>query len=823
MSQLATPRPSRSRRSRVVRFFAYSGMVVVFALGATLFWGQSQLSGSLAILDGELPLPGLSAPVIVERDTLGVPTLRGSDRLDLSRALGFLHAQERFFQMDLLRRSSAGELAELVGPAALRVDRGVRIHRFRARAAGIVANLPERQRVHFEAYTAGVNAGLAALGATPFEYLVLRSEPVAWRTEDSVLAVFAMYLDLQGRIGRWDSSYGVLRDVQPELYDFLAARGSEWDAPVEGEAFEVPPIPGLETGEEPARLARLEGGARLAAVGDAGEAPSVWPWDPRTTLDEGLRPGSNNWAVAGSHSRHGGAMVSNDMHLGLRVPNIWYRASFVFPEDDGTERRLTGVTLPGGMVLITGSNGKVAWGFTNSYGDWADLVVLEPTGDGAYQTPDGPRDFEIHREVLRAKGGEEEILEVRETIWGPVFDQDHQGRERALRWVAHDRRAVSLGLLDMELANTLEEAVAAAATCGTPAQNLVVATAAGRIGWTLLGPIPRRKGEHDGRLPTSWASGEVGWDGWLEAEEYPKVLDPEVGRLWTANSRVVGGEMYALLGDSGYDLGARTGQIRDGLLALEKASETDMLAIQLDDRALFLERWRQLLIDTLDADPTGDPRRAEMRRLLDDWSGRAEPSSVAYRLVRAFRLEVRDQVLGYLTAPSEAADERFDLRHFRLIEGPLWKLVSERPAHLLDPRFETWNDQFLAAADAVIGNLTEGGRELGSRTWGERNRVVVAHPLSRFLPGFLAGWLDMPARELPGDAHMPRVQGPTFGASERFTVSPGREDEGLFHMPTGQSGNPSTRFYGNGHRAWAEGEATPFLPGETVHRLELVP
>ncbi|MFQ5349240.1 MAG: penicillin acylase family protein, partial [Thermoanaerobaculia bacterium] len=247
-----------------------------------------------------------------------------------------------------------------------------------------------------------------------------------------------------------------------------------------------------------------------------------------------------------------------------------------------------------------------AWGFTNTYGDWVDLVQLEPDPndpDGAYLTPDGPLPFSRHQEVLRAKDGTEERFEVLETVWGPVIDTDHLGRRRALRWIAHDPQAVSFELLRLEAAGDIDEAMEIANRIGAPPQNFVVADADGRIGWTVLGPIPRRFG-HQGRVPSSWAAGDRGWDGYLEPAEYPRVLDPPSGRIWTANGRVASGEMMVRIGLGTYAQGGRASQIRDRLLALDQASEADMLAIQLDDEALFLARWRQLLLDVLTDEAT---------------------------------------------------------------------------------------------------------------------------------------------------------------------------------------------------------------------------
>ena len=809
-----------SKLQRVFRvtlrvFLIFLGVSVVLLVASGL-WLRHHLGQSLAALDGEIEIAGLDAPVVIERDELGVPTIRGESHLDVTRGLGFLHGQERFFQIDLIRRKAAGELSEVVGPAALPLDRRVRIHRFRARARAIVAAMDNADRRLLDAYVEGVNAGLDALGAAPFEYLVLRTEPAPWRPEDSLLAGYAMYLDLQGNGGHRESAYGLAHDVlPPALYEFLAAQGTEWDAPIDGEMLEAPAMPTPENFD-----LRSQPPAEQKVARHERPAETLGPDLP----EHGI--GSNNWAVAGAQTTHGGALLANDMHLGHAVPNIWYRASLAFPDPDepDRERRVTGVTLPGVPAVMAGSNGDVAWGFTNSYGDWTDLVILEadPGDSDAYLTPDGPKRFERHQEVLRAADGSEETLEVVETIWGPVWDTDHRGRQRVLRWVAHDDRAVNFMVQRIESASDLEEAMAVANRAGTPAQNFTVADRHGRVGWTIMGPMPRRFG-HDGWLPSSWADGSRGWDGWLWPEEYPRVVDPESGRIWTANSRIVGGRMYELLGDGGYDLGARGQQIRDGLMSLARAGEKDLLAIQLDDRALFLERWRDLLLEVLTAEAAADdPRRAELRRLVETWNGHASIDSAAYRLVRAFRLELRDQIFEALTAPVKAVDDGFRYTRLGQSEGPLWQLVSARPAHLLDPRFDDWQEQFLAAVDANLDEFLADGTELAERTWGARNQVRVRHPLSRFMP-FASRWLDMPTTPLPGDNDMPRVQGVTFGASQRMVVSPGREAEGFFHMPTGQSGHPLSPHYGNGHSAWAEGLPTSFLPGAAVHTLTLKP
>jgi len=792
---------SRAALRRWLNRLAVAALFLAVMLGLVVAWGVSRMRASLPLLEGSARVAGLGAPVEVERDALGVPTVRGEGRSDVARALGFLHAQDRFFQMDLLRRRAAGELAELFGKVALPVDRRTRRNRFRDLAHRVVAGAPGWQRDLLSAYADGANAGLAALGARPFEYLVVGAEPAPWRPEDSVLVLLAMFIDLHGEEDALEASLAALAEALPApWFALLAAPGTEWDAPLQGGPLATPPLPGPE-------VLDLRG-ASIAPVPEIRERAS---------------PGSNAWAVSGRHSGHGGALVADDMHLRLGVPAVWYRASLAWPEE-GRARRVTGVTLPGTPALVAGSNGAVAWGFTNSYGDWQDLVTVErdPSDPGRYLAPGGPRAFSRVAEVIRVKGLPDEPLEVVGTIWGPLLPEQPFGRLRALSWTAHHPEAVNLELMRLEGVSTVEEALAVANRSGLPAQNFVCGDRDGRIAWTLAGRIPRRVGL-DGRVPASWADGRRRWEGWLAPDEVPRIVDPPGGRLWTANARTLGGEGLRLMGDGGYALGARARQIRDGLAASERFAERELLAMQLDDRALFLERWHALLLGLLTPEAAAaDPRRPEVRRLLLAWGGRASAGSVGYRLVRAFRLAAHARTLAPFHALARGRDPRYAPEHLTQLEGVVWRLVSERPAHLLPPGHQSWEALLLASLDDVLLALPGGGERLALRTWGERNTAAIRHPLSRAIP-VLGPLLDMPADPLAGDENMPRVAAPDFGASERFVVSPGREEAGLFHMPGGQSGHPLSPFYRAGHEAWVRGEPTPFLPGAVAHRLRLVP
>lgn len=775
---------------------------VVAVLAIVFGSGWYLLAGSKPQLDGTLVQPRLTAPVTISRDRLGVATIDAANRHELTYALGFVHAQARFFQMDLQRRVAAGELAALVGPAAVTADLDHRRHRFRARDRAVVAQLPADQRAVLDTYRDGVNAGLAALRVHPWEYLLLGTKPQPWRSEDTLLTVDAMFLDLNGdgHNARELDAARLRATLPPALADFLLARDGRWEAPLQGDPAPPPVVPGRDVFD-------LRAAAPAAAT-------SV------TVPLETAFPGSNSFAVAGTHTG-GGAIVANDMHLGLRVPDIWFRARLRYRAADGSGVDLNGVTLPGTPMLIAGSNGHIAWGFTNSYGDWMDWVRVErdPADASRYRVPEGWATMQVHVETIAVKGAAPRTLTVAETRWGPVMGKDVDGTPLALAWIAHLPRTHNLGLIGLEQATSVHQALILAPSIGMPPQNFIVGDADGNIGWTLTGnALPLRAG-YDPTLPANWSSQGTGWIGFASPLQFPRIEDPPDGRLWTANNRTTSGDWLALLGDGGYDRGARAQQIRDDLRARNHFTPRDMLAIQLDDRALFLARWQQLLQATLRAHP--DPTLDELQRLTAQWSGHADADSVDYRLVRAFREQVVDAVLAPFAARVEHRFPGFAWP--RRSEAAAWTLLQQRPIWLLDPRYADWDALLLDAAHEVVAKLGAQPGGLAARSWGERNTAAIRHPLAAALPAPLRGWLSMPADPLPGDHDMPRVQAPAFGASERFGIMPGHEDESYLHMPGGQSGHPLSPFFGAGHEDWVHGRATPLLPGPAEHHLTLTP
>lgn len=768
-------------------------VLLVGVVGIALVWWL--LRGSLAPLDGENTLAGLQAPVTVQRDALGVVTIDAASPADAMRALGQVHAQERYFEMDLMRRAAAGELAELFGPAAVDVDKRMRVHRLRARTDAHLEAAMGSQAAELQAYVEGVNAGVDGLRVRPWSYLLLRQPPVRWSATDSVLTGLAMYADLQDPGNQTELAMTRMRDVlPPALYALLAHEGSEWDAPLFGDARGNAVLPGPE-------VLDLRQGPRPSPAGSgaAAQEPDV--------------KGSNNFAVSGALTADGRAIVADDMHLGLRAPSLWFRVRLRYPDPAaaGGKVDVSGFSLPGLPAIVVGSNGHVAWGFTNSYIDTADFRPVAAHAPG----------IRIHNERIRVAGQPDVTFTVRETDWGPILHRRPDGSGEALRWTAQLPGAVRLDFAGMARAGDLDQALAIADRSGIPTQNLLIADHTGRIAWRLLGARPDRSPS----CPPTGFSAVAGADcpPWpIRSDAAPSLIDPPTHRLWTANGRVLDGAALEVAGNAGYDLGARGRQIRDALFARERFSERDLLAIQLDDRAVFLERWYTLLRQVVTH--SDDPALKRLEAATRTWEGHASVDSVSYRITRGFRGNVLEAVSEGLLAPARQTlgDDYLQPRLAQL-EGVLWPLVSERPVHLLPPPHASWDALLADAARGLEGELAERGPDLGKRTYGELNTAAICHPVSRALPAFTHRWLCMPADPLPGDNNMPRVQGPSFGASQRMVVSPGHEADGIIHMPGGQSGHPLSPFWGAGHEDWAKGKPTPFLPGETVHTMTLKP
>ncbi len=789
---------------KLLRYGLWFIVVIVGVAVAIIIGIYFAMRASLPQLDGDIAAVAFKSPVTVTRDSQGTVNITARDTLDAMRALGFVHAQERFFEMDLARRSAAGELSALLGEATIKIDKDKRAHRLRARMTTQWPQLSAEDRSWISVYTEGVNAGLKSLAARPWQYLLLRTAPEPWQEVDSLLVVSEMYYMLQARGFEERFNDAMLRrQIGDAVFDWVKPLGGEWDAALDGSVAAATSLPS----------------AAVLNVRQAAPTTQNARVAPDQAFDAETKIGSNNWAVGGALSAHGGAIIADDMHLGLGVPNIWFRAQFNIGEG-ASARRIVGVTLPGLPSMVVGSNGNIAWGFTNGYGQWFDWVAIPQGGELASSV-------KTIRETIVVKGAAPIELDVRETSFGPIL-RSVDKTDYALSWTLYRDGAVNARATAMMFANTIDEAILIAQTSGIPHQNILIGDKSGNVAWTIMGRIPATPADLHKKRGTFTALDKLP-TAWLAPEKYPIIKNPPDARLWTANNRQLGSDIAEsggnIIGDGGFDLGARAMQIRDRLRAQNNFDEKKLYAIQLDNESRFLKRWSVLALATATVKP--NDKTNAIAKELKNWNGRADIDQTGHRITRAFRQQVLDQLWKSWLAAAQAGREvqgssgKQDGPDGRF-EYAAWAALDARADHLLPQPFASWDDFLAAQLANVHDDLTKQNASLADATWGQRNVTSIRHPFSRAMP-FLSAWLDMPKTPLAGDNHMPRVAAPAFGASQRMVVSPGHEEQGIFVMPGGQSGHPLSPFYGAGHGDWLAGKPGSLLSGEATHTLRFVP
>jgi penicillin G amidase len=779
--------------------FAVVGTIVVLTSAAYL-----TVRAALPRRSGEAVLAGLTAPLEIELDARAVPRIRGASFEDALRGEGYMHAQERFFQMDLLRRSAAGELAELFGERALPLDRAQKPFDFRRRAERVLTELPSAQVAWLTAYTQGVNAGLEDLGARPPEYWLFGVRPQPWRNEDSLLVVFGLYTRLSNNEA-YERPQGLLHEVLPEpLYEFLTPSTSRFDRPLVGTekdptgGYSPVPIPGSDVVDLRTR----------AAPRPSPQAPRVAP--PL------VGPASNQWALDASRTARGDAILANDPHLDLRVPNIFYRCELQWPGG-----ALRGASIPGVPAILIGASDVLAWGATVSNADQSDWVVVDvdPKDPSRYATPSGSETFATEVIQILVAGRDPEPFELRSTRWGPVAGSDSHGRPLVLHAAWLEPHGLNLDLLDLAAAKSASDGVAVLERWAGPSLNWMLADSSGRIGWTVNGPLPRRVG-FDGSRPVSWADGSRAWEGELER---PTLLGRGDGALYTANNRTLPLERSSPLSRV-WMTPLRASRIAELLAAKATFTEPDFLAMQLDTRTEGYDQIRAVLLEVVASDDA-DPLLARARAHVLAWNGRADADQPGFRIVQLYYRALLERVLTPLFAPAVAADPGFVYR-WPLADEPLRRLLDERPAHLLTSEFADW-PTFLRAVllDALHELERDGSRPSVDARWGDVNVIDVAHPFANLpvIGDVLGPWLRLPRDPVPGATVALRVATPSYGALIRMSVSPARPEDGILEMSGGQSGHFLSPHFADMQNDWVSGAPTPFLAGPAVTRIVLEP
>jgi penicillin amidase len=791
----------------------------------------------LPLKEGTIAVKGLNAQVRMDRDAKGIVTIAGTSAADVLRGIGFAHAQDRYFQMDALRRFSAGEVSEVAGAFMLESDKSLRVLGLRAIARKSVEALSAPNRALLDAYVEGVNAGYASLPSPPPEYTLLGVTPAPWTAEDSALVMFTFACQLQGGAEGWkeERALGImLETLDPAVYTFATSSLHPKDVPLFGPrnpgVMDLPPLPTPEQfttrAMKPADALNSE---RIITMGPAEQ--------------EECFAGSNNFAVDSTRSKDGRAIVCGDPHLMLQAPNIWYRARL---ELAGAREvsSMTGVTAPGVPAVIMGawsvvpSDGSApsparqfAWTMTNVQADLMDTVIIEEVQPGkTYVTPAGETPYTVRQETVKVKGTPGVDIEVLETIWGPVVGKNHTGKPLAMKWMAMEPGTFVFETLTAleSPPRTMEEMLHYLVNAIDPAQNCVVGDGSGKIGYVLSGAYPLRRG-FDGSIPTAWSDGSRGWEGEAWPRELGEMKRPRFttapqslgGVVVTANNRVWDVERTTQIGFGG-DNPWRASRADEILRSRTDWDEASLQKVALDTRVERFEIYRDIILTT----GVQDTRFSAAHTLAKEWNGTADADQVGYRLVRRYSQRVRDAINTALLAPAiEKARAAGLTLEYVIGDNSARRIIQERPLHLLPrvtPDITTWEKFFEHMLELTLADLaaSKAGMEAA---WGKVNTSAINHPIGGAIPGPLGARFNFPPHAQSGDGSALRVASATFGASTRFVVSPLHLSDGFMHMPGGQSGNPASEHYKDMHAAWIKGEATPFMPGERRFTLVLEP
>ncbi len=585
---------------RVIRR-ALALALLLAALAALVLVVYSRMT--LPVVSGVLQLPGAQAPIRIERDAHGIPTIQAASLADAAFGLGVVHVQDRLWQMETHRRIGAGRLAELFGEPALEADRFLRALGVRRAAAAQWAQLPPASRALVQAYTDGVNAAIAgAVRARPPEYLLLQAPLEPWDPVDTLAWSIMMAWDLGGN---WSTELLRLR---------LALQ-----MPVSRIDALLPPYPG----EAP--LVTTDYAALFRSLKlDAGDRATAWMRLPEIAPPSGVEGvGSNNWVLAGSRTTTGRPLLANDPHLKLSTPALWYFARLQAPG-----LRVAGATMPGMPIVVLGQNEHLAWGFTNTGPDVQDLYIeqLDPGDPTRVRTPEGWAALETAREVIRVKGKPDVPFTYRRSRHGPVISdagtmadvlgpRDSPRYVLALRWTALDPDSDAIGTsLAIQAATTVPAFISAASSLVAPMQNMVVADRDGRIGVVSPGRVPLRKPENDlkGQVPAPGWDARYDWAGFIPADQTPRQTDPAAGFIATANQRITP-EGYPHYITSEWALPYRQQRIEQVLQAKPRHSLDDLAALQADVRSLAVPRLLPWLLKAESTHPLAAAAMAQLK------------------------------------------------------------------------------------------------------------------------------------------------------------------------------------------------------------------
>jgi penicillin amidase len=821
MSSLPSTGVSTPRRSPGRSIFLSLALVLTIAVVCLVGYAYFTARSALPQLDGTVGVKGLQSAVNVVRDGHGVPAIEAGNLQDLFFAQGYVTAQDRLWQMDVMRRFGAGELSEILGPDLLKVDREQRILGLRAAAKKSIAMASSRDRAYLDAYANGVNAFIGGHSRSlPIEFRILQYRPKSWQAEDSIVIANQMVKDLNFyTFMDTMSREKILAKLGPELTSDLYVNRSWHDRP--------PTVMRENIGEQ-----KNQGDsddedddddedAPDNAVTQRGNGLEVWTHRAPEAVN-----GSNDWVVSGAHTVTGKPLLSNDMHLGHQMPNLWYEAHL---KADGID--VAGVTLPGMPFVIVGHNQRIAWGFTNVGPTVADAYIENFNAQGVYQTPQGWLQPEHREELIRVKGKPDVTLDVKITRHGPIISELIPGETRqvALRWTLYD--GLHMPFFDVDTAQNWNDFCKAFAQLDAPGQNVVYADVDGNIGYHATGHVPIRA-SGDGSLPVSGADDAHEWTGYIPFDNLPNIYNPPSGVIGTANGRITPDD-YPYSISASWEAPWRTARIYHTLESGRKFSSGDMLALQNDVQSendlLAAERF----VYAVDHASKPSPRARQAADLMRNWDGRMLATAAAPTIAVRAQAELTRLLLEPRLGPAPEDPEQqkgtLSWKTYTWQMRSVWlqNVMQHQPKRWLPEKYPNYDELLAAAVEATV-NDPDAPKDLTAWHWGAVNTVDIEHPVLGKIP-LLGRWTAPGVNQQSGSGYTVKAVMRHHGPSERFTANLADLDQSTLNTVTGQGGNFMSPFYMDQWKAWYEGSTftLPFTPQavqtSSAHHLTLQP
>jgi len=789
----------------LLRITGWTLTFLLLVVGGIVWWFFLR---PLPQIDGVATLAGLQNQVTVERDIWGIPHVRATALADMAEAQGYVMAQDRLWQMDLLRRVARGQLSEIVGPAAIPLDKQFRMLRFGPAAERDVTLFDDETRIVMEAYSRGVNHFIEQHRSNlPVEFKLLKYQPTPWQPSDSLAIAGYMYQTLTDT---WEDELDRARvsaRVGPEkAKDLFSAEASldhfvvgDPDAP--GDGSQRSGDPDDEDDDDMSQDDLLKAGAQSPAPANPADltsalAPAIIQWVGESQRDIRHALGSNNWVVSGDHTATGKPLLANDTHLELTVPPIWYQMHLTCPGWN-----VKGFTLPGAPLVVIGHSDRIAWGFTNNGADVQDLYIetFNPAQLDEYKANGKWLKAQSVDEVIHVKGAPDEHFPITVTRHGPVVKRDGN-TGYALRWTATEPGGLANTYNRLGKARNWKEFREVMKAVWGPAQNVVYADVNGNIGYLMAARVPLRKKGH-GEVPVPGDSEAYEWKGYIPFDELPQILNPEDGLIVTANARVAGPDYKPYLTDH-WEEPYRTARIWGLLHDKHDLRPADMMKVQADTYSypdVFLAE------QLAPAAKIAAPRDSRAQKLIDlskDWNGIADPDSI----VVPFLEGTRRAALKLILQPVLGNDT--DLYQWRSTAF-LQRILTERPAAWLPSSYKNYDELLTAAADQSVQHLQQdtGSAKIQDWPWKRFDSLDMLHPLGR--QGWLKTLFSITGKPQGGTAFSPRAATRHHGPAMRFVANPGDWDDSLMLIPGGQSGQLGSSHYSDQFRYWYEG--TPIV------------